>query len=55
MRAFDPNANEARQERYLWRGLYNIDQAMILWHVDSYEKLAMYCSGSNHRCVQSAH
>ena len=34
MRTFDPDANEARQERYLWRGFYDIDQPMVLWHVD---------------------
>jgi hypothetical protein len=35
LKAADPEANEARQERINHRRVYDITEAMVLWHIDS--------------------
>ncbi|KAK9918548.1 hypothetical protein WJX75_004894 [Coccomyxa subellipsoidea] len=38
----DPDAHQARRERVIHRRMYDVHEAMVAWHIDSYEKLKMY-------------
>ncbi|KAK9819597.1 hypothetical protein WJX72_000124 [[Myrmecia] bisecta] len=41
-RAHDPEGTAARRERVLPRRTYNVTEPMVVWHIDSYEKLKPY-------------